>query len=104
MNPDFASFFLGILFTALCALIPYNRSTQQLKAEAARLAKLSVLITRVLEDAGMGKFNRNKAGEPTGLRYTDCVSESATVSGTISTLEVDIHGSYGVGANKKPRA
>lgn len=83
MDTDLASFLLGILTTMLFAVIPYNRSTQQLRKEADRLAKISTTLSRALEHSGIGKFNRNKIGEPIGLIYNDLTSERAKASDEI---------------------
>ena len=64
---DWQSCLIGSVVTLICSYIPASRATKQLSAEAERLANLSILITRGLEESGFAKFNRDTSGYPIGL-------------------------------------
>jgi len=64
---SFLFFLLGSLVTVIAAGIPYWQSSRQLREEANRLAKISNLVTRGMEEAGIAKFNRDASGQAIGL-------------------------------------
>ena len=66
---NLSSFLLGSLVTLICALIPFIISSRQLSNEAKRLAKLSTLVIRGIEESGLAKFSRDEKGNPVGLRF-----------------------------------
>lgn len=77
---NFSSFLLGSLVTLACAFFPFWRSSRQLEKEAQRLAKISNLVTRGMEEAGIAKFNRNSAGEAIGLIFDEGITEAISFS------------------------
>lgn len=77
---NLSSFLLGSLVTLVCAFFPFWMSSRQLKNEARRLAKLSNLVTRGMEESGIAKFNRDPAGEAIGLVIDEQVTESVFFS------------------------
>lgn len=77
---NLSSFLLGSLVTLVCAFVPFWMSSRQLQSEARRLAKLSNLVTRGMEESGFARFNRNSAGEAIGLVLDEEIIESVFFS------------------------
>jgi hypothetical protein len=82
---NLSSFLLGSLVTAICAGIPYWLSSRQLLKEANRLAKISNLVTRGMEEAGIPKFNRDASGQAIGLIIELEINDTATSSSSCET-------------------
>ena len=67
LNGNTGVCFVGFDRRPACRFLLLLEKRQELKEEAANLRKLTVLIIRALEEAGLAILNRDESGEPIGL-------------------------------------
>ena len=85
---SFVFFVLGCLIGWLVAHVYYLRAGKQLANEAAGLRRLSTLVLRGLEEAGLVKWCRSDAGEITGITLNLKATEGAvTVTGHNAVID-----------------
>ena len=78
----------GAVITWVVALIYYQRASQELKDETAKLRKHTATILRIMEDAKLGDLVRDKEGNIIG-RIAE-IQPSDTVAGShVSKTDID---------------
>jgi hypothetical protein len=63
----------------------YIQAGKELTAEAAELRKLTILILRGLEAAGLVEYNKDGSGNPTGIVFKMTGGGTLTPSGALET-------------------
>lgn len=73
MNEFVLAVIAGVVSGLVVSGLFYLLGGRDLKREALGLRKMSNLITRGLEEAGLVKFNRDEHGEAIGMRFEEHV-------------------------------
>lgn len=68
IQPDtIISMAVGAIVTAIVAHLYYVRAAKDMEAESKKLRNLHCISLQFMEDAGMGKLNRDASGEIVGM-------------------------------------
>ena len=88
---------VGGVITLLCSWLFYLKAAKGLKSEAAEVRRLTTLVLRGMEEAGLAELNQDKSGKITGLVLKDGASLKGRGSASARATVVE-RGQPSVGA------